>query len=456
MVWVDARGLPARRVARGALRAARQAGIDEARVGVARVALVAEIAARYGVHEAASRSSAGGSPAGGAPRAIVRVAPGNERAFLAAHPMSVLLETERWPAHLRATDVRRTVMALADAGIETCGALAALAADAIEVRFGAVGVALWRLAGAHDERAVFPRAARSLPAASLEWSEYTIDDSARLVFIANRLVERVCAELRTRGEVTRSLTVELWLDGGGAVARQVRGARASADRATWLRLVRDAIERTPLPDRVRGLALRVDVTTSPDTPQGDLFDTGFQTAAAAEAAVSRLIDDGSGMPVRLVMSGHALPERRVCQDATEFHEVVGALRRSGRAGRAAVRPSHDTVTLALRLLTTPRRVAVVARARRDHLVPIRYREQRDGWKRAGHGAPLIDVVIAAGPDRIVTGHEIGAPVAREYWQCLTDDGRLVLLFRDASATTDAASPPSADETETWYLQGWWD
>ena len=65
------------------------------------------------------------------------------------------------------------------------------------------------------------------------------------------------------------------------------------------------------------------------------------------------------------------------------------------------------------------------------------------------GQPLVGVVSAAGPDRIVTGHETGEGVAREYWQCATDDGRLVLLYREVEAEGE-------EPDGVWYLQGWWD
>src|SRR5690242_5175505 len=48
IVWADARGLPARTVAGEVLRVAREMGHGEARVGVARVAVVAAVAARHG------------------------------------------------------------------------------------------------------------------------------------------------------------------------------------------------------------------------------------------------------------------------------------------------------------------------------------------------------------------------------------------------------------------------
>ena len=70
--------------------------------------------------------------------------------------------------------------------------------------------------------------------------------------------------------------------------------------------------------------------------------------------------------------------------------------------------------------------------RRGFAVPVRY---RDGRKEVR----LADVV---GPDRL-SGSEPGARYAREYFHAVTDDGVLVLLFRDA-------------RSDVWYVHGWWD
>jgi hypothetical protein len=61
----------------------------------------------------------------------------------------------------------------------------------------------------------------------------------------------------------------------------------------------------------------------------------------------------------------------------------------------------------------------------------------------------VEVLVAAGPDRVVAGHADGRPVARDYWQCFTDQGALVLLYREAAVADPAGAA-------AWYLHGWWD
>lgn len=443
IVWADARGLPARAIAAEVLRVAQELGHAEARVGVAPVAIVAAVAARHGSAR------------------IVTVRRGAEREYLAAKPLSALASSPAWSIRLAA--------ALADVGVESCGDLATLSADAVEVRFGAEGTALWKLSRGEDQRRVFSQPRRALPSASLEWLEFETRDAERLLFVANRLIDRICDELRGWGETARTMTLRLPLAGGGAVEKRIRGARATADRAAWLRLLRAELERLQLPDGVTGIGLRVDSVHEIDAPQGDLFDHGFQSSAAAEQAVARLTDDEMGAAVRLEGSRHPLPEKRLRWRAMEFHEVAATV----RGGVAAVREPPSTPyespdgsaglpnvpSLALRLLPEPRLVIVTTRRRRGQAMPVRYRERLAGNARARGGLPLVEIMAAAGPDRVsVGGGGEDAPVSRAYWTCLTADA-LVLLFRDESTRakpTPEASPSSAEIADEWFLHGWWD
>ena len=82
-------------------------------------------------------------------------------------------------------------------------------------------------------------------------------------------------------------------------------------------------------------------------------------------------------------------------------------------------------------------MAVKTAPRRDHCAPTVYRE------RGRAQSPDVELLTAAGPDRISGGAEIGEPYARDYFQCVTAQGQLVLLYHDVIA-------------EQWYLHGWWD
>jgi hypothetical protein len=323
------------------LHAAEAAGVEGARVGVAAVPLAAEVAARWGV--------AGGRAAGdrlGGDRPCTGVAAGAERAFLAAHPVGVLLEAGGASGvEVSAGEARRAAAALADAGVATCGALAALARAAVEARVGAAGSALWLLARGEDRRVVFRHAARERPSASLDWTEFELRDPGPLVFAAGGLVARVCDALAARGEAARALALTFALAGGGAVVRRVRSARDTADPVVWRRLVRAALERVGgegadaagegggLRDGVVGLALAVEASRAADAPQADLFDRGAASAGAAERAAARLVEGEWGAVVRPRLSAHPLPERRLAWEPAEVTAAVRAM--SAAAGRPA-------------------------------------------------------------------------------------------------------------------------
>jgi hypothetical protein len=87
--------------------------------------------------------------------------------------------------------------------------------------------------------------------------------------------------------------------------------------------------------------------------------------------------------------------------------------------------------LTLQLFPEPRRIAVKTRRRRDHELPVEFRDKH--W---------LHIISAAGPDR-VSGGRWTEPYAREYFRCVTDDGMMVWLYRDG-------------RTDEWYIHGWWD
>jgi nucleotidyltransferase/DNA polymerase involved in DNA repair len=411
MIWMDARGLPAREVGDKAFAMAGDHGIEGARIGVARTAVVAEVAA-----------TVGRTP-------VMIVTPGEERAFLAPYPLRMLAAAAPLPPSPKLN------AALADVGVERCAELAALTLEEVEVRFGAEGVAFWRLSRAEDQRRIFAPRPRALPSASLAWEEYALRDVERLAFVINRLAGAVCAELHGWGEGARGMTLALALTNRTTIERHVRSSRGTASRPIWVRLLRAELERLALPDAVIGLSLRVDAAGEAETPQGDLFDRGLQTARAVEEALARLLDDGQATIVGLTTIAHPQPERRAQWRVQELTDVLREHSPSGKMGEIA---SVTTPTLSLQLLPVPRPVAVKTTDRRGHRVPVAY------WERDGRRSPTeVELLTTLGPDRISGGAEVGELYARDYFHGVTAEGMLVLLYRDVRA-------------DRWYLHGWWD
>ncbi len=432
VVWADARGLPAVRVASELLGRLRAFGVEGVRAGVSAVPVAAEAAARMGVEDRGGYGCTGGEAEGSSETSVIGacwwgaegvrvVGVGREREFLAGLPLEVLDPEPRLAA------------LFAGVGIVRLGDLSALSREAVEVRFGGEAVELWRRARADDRRRLFAPIPSEHPHVSLDFVDYVVTDPGRLVFTANALLGGVMEALRSRGGHARQITLTLTLANGREWRRVLRPARPTASRETWLRLTRAVLERAELSDAVTGMAVAVEAMEAAAVQQGDLFDRGFATASAVEAAVARLIEAQGPVVVVPTIGGHPLVERRI-----EWVPVDGLAALAG--GRpSAVAGSLGTGTaasppagLTLQLLCEPCPVEVEVVLRRDHEAPVRFRDDA-GWR---------SLVAIAGPDR-VSGGQWEEAYAREYFRCVTDEGVLVWLYRDARGGG-------------WFVHGWWD
>ncbi len=392
MIWADGKSLELTTICHD-LRSL----LGDAHIGVAQVPIVAEVAARF--REKSERLSA-----------VTRVLAGNEREFLSHVPIQIL-------------DPSPPLMNLFDGtGIESCGDLARLEQESVEVRFGAEGAHLWRLSRADDNRLVFAAMPRDLPQSSMDWVDYTLADPERLVFVINALVDNVSSALESQGLCAREMTLVFSLANRTAYEHLVRPSRSTASRKAWMRLIRTHLDRIELPDSVTGIALRVEAVTGEVERQGDIFDRGFATARATEETVAQLLDDQGAVIVVPSNSRHPLLEKRTTWQTQEpSHAARSHLVKENR--------SSDP-QLTLQLFREPRPIVVRTARRRDHDLPVKYRDA-DDW---------VLVESAAGPDR-VSGSQWDSPFAREYYRCVNENGTLIWIFRERGA---------------WYLQGWWD
>jgi protein ImuB len=390
VIWADARGLDAR-VLTERVHAAAAEHTPQVRAGLARAPIVAQVAARRTITEQK-----------------IAFVPDDERAYLAELPVTALGIDESL----------RTL--LQSVGIESCGELAALEREAVEVRFGPLLIQQWQWARAEDNRWLFRRPPADPPRASIDFIDYVISDPERLIFSVNALFGGICDDLQTQGQHARRVKLTLSLGNGERWERVLRPARPTGSRTVWLRMARALIERITVSDAINGIALDVEGIEGASSVQGDLFDGGFATASAVDAAVARVLESDDDILVEPDVSAHPLPEERTTWSAP-------ALNGNGRNG------SHEEVRgLTLQLLPQPREVLVETIRRRDHSVPIRFRDGQ--WKQ---------LVTAAGPDRISGGRWEDQPYAREYFRGVTVDGLLVWIYRDA-------------KEDRWFLHGWWD
>jgi hypothetical protein len=396
IVWADARGMSAEPLARDLLQIFHDDGVEKVRAAISPAPVCAEVAARYGKG------------------ALITIPPGSERDYLARYPVGVL-------------EPSLALSSLLDGiGVESCGDLAKLDLESVEVRFGAEGARLWRLSRADDSRRIFNNIPRALPSASLDWVDYTLKDPERLVFIINALVGNITTALKSRGQGAREVTMIFSLANRESFEHLVRPARSTASHKAWMRLIRTHLERITLPDGVVGITIRVESVTGEVERQGDIFDRGFATARAAEETIAQLLDDQGSVVVTPRNTQHPLIDRRTEWVSQDPSQASARIQIRERVVKATAAPS-----LTLQFLPEPRRIAVTTKRRRDHQVPLQYRDKQ--W---------TTIISAAGPDR-VSGGQWGEPYAREYFRCVTDDGMMVWVYRDA-------------RLDEWYLHGWWD
>ena len=396
IVWADARGMSAEPLARDLIGIFHEKGVEKVRAALSTSPICAEVAARHGNG------------------ALIGISPGTEREYLAPFPVGVL-------------EPSLALSSLLDGiGVESCGDLAKLDLESVEVRFGAEGARLWRLSRADDSRRIFNSIPRALPTASFDWVDYTLKDGERLVFIINALVGNITTELTSRGQCAREMTMIFSLANRETFEHLVRPARSTASHKAWMRLIRTHLERITLPDGVVGITMRVEAVTGEVERQGDIFDRGFATSRAAEETIAQLLDDQGAVVVTPRNNQHPLIDRRTEWISQEPAQASARIQLRERVVKATGAPR-----LTLQLLPEPRRIAVTTRRRRDHQLPVQYRDKE--W---------MSIISAAGPDR-VSGGQWSEPYAREYFRCVTDDGMMVWLYRDA-------------RLDEWYLHGWWD
>jgi hypothetical protein len=233
----------------------------------------------------------------------------------------------------------------------------------------------------------------------------------------------VCTSLVNRGERAREMALVFSLGNRTQRTHLVRSSRPSAEQKRWMRLVREALDSLTLPDAVMGVTLRVESVTGNVGPQGDLFDRGFASAPAVEDAIIGLTDDQGDVVVEPVNSEHPLLDER-----------TSWIRRADRGADDRRLVSDGKPSLTLQLLPSPKVVTVDTQPRRDHEVPVRYMDNNE-WH---------DIVEAAGPDR-VSGGRWTREYSREYYRCVREDGMMVWLYHG-----------SKQETQDWFLHGWWD
>jgi len=452
--WVGAGGLDGVGGEAGLARALeRLAGAwhPSPRVGVADSC----VAARAATWDAApnGRVPNGRVPNGRVPNGRAVVVPrGGCAAYLAGVPLMLVPMDE---------EVRQGLAAL---GIRVAGGLAALDPGDVERRWGAAGLAAWRLACGEDRRRPVlarPEVRRTV-SAELPTPATTVEP---VLFLVRAALDRLAGELARDGVGAAVLALTLAVDAadsplgtspldrsplgtsGGppasalgdplagaptrTVTREIRLPRPAARAAPLFERCRALLERVTLPAPVLGVTVAVTATGRLSGEQGDLLSPAWRDPAAAEAAFARLRAElGPNVVVRPALRDSHRPESAGAWipadtvDAPETPETPEVPN--------DVRPADADVSslpASLRLLETPEPARVDRRAGAPALVEWRGRQ--------------LPVAHAVGPERLA-GEWWQDGYHRDYWRCETPLGELLLFLDNAVAPAE------------WRVQGWAD
>lgn len=381
----------------------------------------------------------------------LHVAPGGDRDYLARVPVGLLpMDGE----------LRETLLAL---GLRTAGAFAALDPLEVERRWGADGLAAWRLARGDDPRRATlarpddPRAVAhelATPAPTLE----------PVLFLVRASLDQLVRTLAADGRAAAAVAITLTLDAGDpprTETREARPARPIARAVPLFERCRALLDAWTVDAPVTAVEVRISATAPSSAEQGDLLAPAWRDPAAAEAALARLRATlGAGAVVRPALRDSHAPERAGAWEEVEQAaravplDVLRARAAHGTAAAPAQPPTHLRAgappvavvreapptarltgaldgTLAARLVDPPEPVAVTTDRRGTPLV-LFWRGRR------------LALARAHGPERLSGEWWHAEPFAREYWRCESEElGEDLLLYRDPSGGA-------------WRLQGWYD
>lgn len=405
--WADATGVPGGdgAVARTLLDAAADAGFPDARAAVAGTCIAAAAATR----ERGSRWRV--------------VAPGRDAEFLRRRSLAVV-------------PMARTLReAFGTLGLSTCALLADLPAAEVELRFGADGLAAWRLAAGQDPRWPFRPAPPDACAASVDL-DFPVTGIEPLRFLLPGLIAAVLSQAARRQRVPASLSLTLSLDDRTRVVLPLRPARPTAESRVLVDLALRALDRTPVSGPIAGLELLSEEQAGARADQLDVFQAPAPDPASVQAALVPVLGRwGEGAFVVAESQGAHLPGRRARWTAV---------------GDAAFRvpPPPDPLSAAthrfpradapagLRLLAAPEPLVV------DTDTSGRPRTVLSAGAQARGLGALGRVVSAEGPERH-SGDWWDEAYRREYWRVETERGPVALLFRETGSGA-------------WHLEGWFD
>lgn len=198
----------------------------------------------------------------------------DEKSFLAPLPMA-------------ATDASPTLLGiLHNWGLSTFGQLTALPRDAIIRRFGAEGLALWNRASGGAVRPLVPVIATQQFTAAMEF-EFSMETLEPLLFILNRLLDRLTFELTTAHFVASEIHLVLKLENEQTLSLDFRLPEPTSRTEILFRTLHTRLESTQTEFSITALSLEL-TPVRPLVRQQGIFETGLRDPHGFAETLARL------------------------------------------------------------------------------------------------------------------------------------------------------------------------
>lgn len=322
----------------------------------------------------------------------------------------------------------RTLERLRNWGLRNSSDLFRLPASDLRARGGAALVRAHESSSGRDDRLLAPLQEKPDDGLGLD-PGFGVEDLSQLVFLMFRLLDPLCARLKSSSRAATAFEVTLALENGTTDVRLIRSPSPSADDKAWRTLVRLNLEGRPPEAPVLSLSLRAE-TTSARAVQFSFTGAGRSSPEKVASALARLQrffpEDRIGSPQ--LMDTHT-PDQFVLG---AFDPVSGAKGRKKAASEFRPRPRPPAS--ALRAIRPPAHARVrvdmagapvsLQVADNDRFLNIRGR-----------------VLMSAGPYLLSTQWWNEEAFAREEWD-------VEIASEGATAAYQIFRDPRND---TWYL-----
>jgi protein ImuB len=180
----------------------------------------------------------------------------------------------------------RTLARLQNWGLRSSSDLARLPASDLRARGGVSLVRAHEASSGRDDRLLVPVQEKPDDGLGLD-PGFGVEDLSQLVFLMFRLLDPLCAKLKSSSRAATAFEATLALENGTTDVRLIRSPSPSADDKAWRTLVRLNLEGRPPQAPVLSLSLRAE-TTSARAVQFSFTGAGRSSPERVASALARL------------------------------------------------------------------------------------------------------------------------------------------------------------------------